>query len=39
MYIGKGITKLASFTEINGEYYMNLEFIGRRKIGKVFIES
>ena len=33
MYIGKGITKLASVTEINGEYYMNLEFIGRWKIG------
>ena len=33
MYIGKEITSLASFTEINGEYYMNLEFIGRWKIG------
>ena len=34
MYIGKSITKLANFVEINGLYYINLEFIGQFKIGE-----
>lgn len=34
MYIGKEITKLVSFTELKGEYYIHLEFIGTFKIGK-----
>lgn len=34
MYIGKEITRLVSFTELKGEYYIHLEFIGTFKIGK-----
>lgn len=34
MYIGKEITRLVSFTEVKGEYYIHLEFIGTFKIGK-----
>lgn len=34
MYIGKEITRLVSFAELNGEYFIHLEFIGTFKIGK-----
>ena len=34
MYIGKEITRLVNFAEVNGKYYIHLEYVGTFKIGK-----
>lgn len=35
MYQAKDIRKLATVTEFNGEYFVNLEFIGRFKVAQI----